>query len=62
VEFSVEVNYDAAIDEELFVLSDNSDIYTIPNGGALFWGDEYLILVYEVFRISNRLKKLSLWK
>lgn len=56
VEFSVEVHYDGSIDEELFPLSDKRDIYAIPNGSAIFWNEEIVTPIHNVFNFSKRNK------
>ncbi|WP_290370660.1 Type 1 glutamine amidotransferase-like domain-containing protein [Peribacillus sp. Bi96] len=56
VDFSVEVHYDGTLDEELFPLSNNRDIYAIPNGSAIFWDNEVITPIHNVslFRKSNK--------
>ncbi|QOR67993.1 Type 1 glutamine amidotransferase-like domain-containing protein [Cytobacillus suaedae] len=56
VDFSVEVHYDGTIDEELIPLSDQRDIYAIPNGGALFWDGEVITPVNNAFYFHRRNK------
>lgn len=56
VDFSVEVHYEDSVDEELIPLSKERDIYAIPNGGALFWNDEGLTSIKNIFHFSDTKK------
>jgi peptidase E len=57
VDFSVEVHYDGTIDEELVPLSDQRDIYAIPNGCALFWDGEVITPIKSAFHFRRRNKE-----
>lgn len=48
VDFSVEVHYEEVIDEELIPLSENREIYAIPNGSAIFWDGEVVTPINNV--------------
>ncbi|SNT51930.1 Peptidase E [Bacillus sp. OK838] len=56
VDFSVEVHYDGTVDEELFPLSYNRDIYAIPNGSAIYWDKQVITPIHNVtlFRKRNK--------
>ena len=58
VDFSVEVHYDGSVDEELISLSENRDIYAIPNGSAIFWDKEVVTPIHKVFHFSKRNKQI----
>ncbi|WP_335872745.1 hypothetical protein [Bacillus sp. 2205SS5-2] len=58
VDFSVEVHYDGAIDEELLPLSDQSGIYAIPNECALFWDRDVITPINRVFISIEEIKKI----
>ena len=58
VDFSVEVHYEEAIDEELLPLSDDREIYAIPNGSAIFFKEETITTVHPVFQFRKRDKKI----
>lgn len=58
VDFSVEVHYDGANDEELLPLSNDRDIYAIPNGCAIFWDHEVVTPIQNVLLFSKRTKQI----
>ncbi|CAG7642097.1 Type 1 glutamine amidotransferase-like domain-containing protein [Paenibacillus allorhizosphaerae] len=53
VEFSVEVHYKQAIDEELYGLSDRRPIYALPNGSALHWNGSCMMPINQVIRFER---------
>ena len=57
VDFSVEVHYDGNIDEDLISLSDQRDIFAIPNGCALFWDGEVIRPINNAFHFHKRNKE-----
>ncbi|MGG4266532.1 Type 1 glutamine amidotransferase-like domain-containing protein [Peribacillus simplex] len=58
VDFSVEVHYDGTVDEELFPLSNNRDIYAIPNGSAIYWDKEVVTPIHNVSLFRKRNKRI----
>ncbi|MDQ0228858.1 Type 1 glutamine amidotransferase-like domain-containing protein [Metabacillus malikii] len=58
VDFSVEVHYDGTVDVELIPLSDQRDIYGIPNGCALFWEAEVITPINSVFHFHRRSREI----
>ncbi|MFJ7746802.1 hypothetical protein [Peribacillus sp. NPDC097295] len=58
MDFSVEVHYDGANDEELLPLSNDRDIYAIPNGGAIFWDHDVVTPIHNVSLFRKETKQI----
>lgn len=62
VDFSVEVHYNEAIDDELFSLSTDRTIYALPDGSAIFYKDGNIHKqVNDVISFQEK-KKLIVYK
>lgn len=59
VDFSVEVHYNEASDEELFALSTDRSIYALPDGSAIFYKDgEIHKIVNDVISFQEKKKSI----
>lgn len=59
LDFSVEVQYDGANDEELLPLSNERDIYAIPNSGAIFWDHDVVTPIHDVSIFRKGKKQIN---
>ncbi|OIK08647.1 Type 1 glutamine amidotransferase-like domain-containing protein [Bacillus sp. MUM 13] len=53
LDFSLEVHYDSSLDEELIPLSQNRDIYAIPNGSAILYGGKITEYIHDVYQFKD---------
>ncbi|MGE7603411.1 Type 1 glutamine amidotransferase-like domain-containing protein [Peribacillus sp. NPDC097675] len=58
VNFSVEVHYEGANDEELLPLSNDRDIYAIPDGSAIFWDHEEATPIHNILHFRKGTKQI----
>ncbi|SFC95171.1 Peptidase E [Bacillus sp. OV322] len=58
LDYSVEVHYGATIDEELIPLSQNRDIYAIPNGSAILCDGNITEYIHDVYHFKDGNKQL----
>ncbi|WP_419881568.1 Type 1 glutamine amidotransferase-like domain-containing protein [Peribacillus sp. B-H-3] len=58
LDYSVEVHYDANNDEELIPLSQNRDIYAIPNGSAILCDGKITEYIHDIYHFNDGNKQL----